>query len=267
MANEKPEDFIPRLLDPAANNVVLYQEEITSEELDIEKALRANLTKFSKDSSAPVKMESVWGLTLHHKDDLDYDPNEYLPHIYGRFRDRNALVKVRPELPSPAKGELPYTSSPNAVAKNAKDYLPTLSDFGFSKAEIEKPVDKRSCYPFVGSEEAGLKRMNEFIHEKASVAHYNDTRNNLLGSEYSSKLSPWLANGALSVRTVYHATKKFEKEQRANESTKVFIDELFWRDFNKFWFMKYKNKAFSAYGVYDRSYYNWTTDKEIVQRW
>lgn len=109
--------------------------------------------------------------------------------------------------------------------------------------------------------------MEEYISERKSVAHYNDTRNSLMGSEYSSKLSPWLANGCLSIREVYYATKKFEKEHRSNESTKVFIDELFWRDYNKYWYMKNKNKAFSSYGIYDREYYNWQTDLEIVERW
>jgi deoxyribodipyrimidine photo-lyase len=42
--------------------------------------------------------------------------------------------------------------------------------------------------------------MNEYIMSKKSVGHYAETRNNLIGSEYSSKLSPWLGNGSISVR-------------------------------------------------------------------
>ena len=61
--------------------------------------------------------------------------------------------------------------------------------------------------------------------------------------------------------------KSFEDKHKRNESTKVFIDELFWRDFNRFWCMKYSTKVFSSYGIYDRTYYNWATDKEIVKRW
>ena len=37
-------------------------------------------------------------------------------------------------------------------------------------------------------------------HGRALVARYKTTRNGLLGEAYSSKLSPWLANGALSPR-------------------------------------------------------------------
>ena len=145
--------------------------------------------------------------------------------------------------------------------------MPTLADFGFTEAEIATKADKRSCYEFHGGESAGLKRLKEYVDERGSVGHYNDTRNQLIGSEYSSKLSPWLANGSISCRKVYWAVKDWEKTNRANESTKVFIDELFWRDFNKYWFMRYAGKAFSSYGIYERTYYNWQTDKAIVERW
>jgi deoxyribodipyrimidine photo-lyase len=80
-------------------------------------------------------------------------------------------------------------------------------------------------------------------------------------------MSPWFACGALSVRYVYHEVKKFEKKYSANESTKVYIDEMFWRDFNEFWAMKFKNKIFTSYGIYDRTYYNWTPNDESLRRW
>lgn len=99
------------------------------------------------------------------------------------------------------------------------------------------------------------------------MSKYNDTRNNLLGSNYSSKLSPWLANGTVSIRKVYWETRKFEKEQTRNESTTTYIDELFWRDFQRYWCLYNGNKVFSEYGIYARDYYAWKTSKETVQRW
>ena len=74
-------------------------------------------------------MESVWGLTLHHIDDLDFNPNDYLPHIYGKFRERNVLVKVRPLLPTPKKGDLPF---PASFPKDKLGKIPTLKEFGFN---------------------------------------------------------------------------------------------------------------------------------------
>ena len=58
-----------------------------------------------KNNKDPVKanVKSVWGLTLHHLNDFEYDPNEYLPHVYSKFREINFNVKVRPLLPTPTK--------------------------------------------------------------------------------------------------------------------------------------------------------------------
>jgi len=47
----------------------------------------------------------------------------------------------------------------------------------------------------------------------------------------------------------------------------VLIDQFLWRDFFRFWCMQNGNKVFSSYGIYDRSYKDWQTDMEIVQRW
>lgn len=87
-------------------------------------------------------------------------------------------------------------------------------DLGFSPEEVEKTAkqDKRICYKFKGGEEAGLARVQEYIHGKRAVSKYNSTRNDLIGANYSSKLSPWLANGSISCRKVYWEVKKFEKE-------------------------------------------------------
>ena len=135
--------------------------------------------------------------------------------------------------------------------------MPNLEDFGFSKEQITKKWDSRACYKFIGGEETGLKRLDEYVDKHRAVAHYDDTRNQLIGANYSSKLSPWLQNGAISCRRIYWKVKEFEKNHKANESTKVYIDELFWRDFQRYWCMHNGNKMFSEYGIYDRTYYAW----------
>jgi deoxyribodipyrimidine photo-lyase len=205
----------------------------------------------SEEDSLNVRAESVWGSTLHHLDDLPYNPKEYLPHIYGKFREKQAGVKVRPLVDAPKKGELVLPKVTCKVISEATVFLPSLENFGFSKSEASK-ADDRACYDFKGGEDSALKRLQEYIHSNKSVALYDKTRNQLIGSEYSSKLSPWLANGSISCREIYHETRKFEKENSAGEGTKIFIDELFWRDFNRYWCMKYADKVFSEYGIYDR---------------
>lgn len=142
-----------------------------------------------------------------------------------------------------------------------------VKDLGYDKAEVEAPKDKRECYDFRGGEDAGMKRVKEYIWESKAVGNYAATRNQLIGSNYSSKLSPWLATGNISPRYVYFETKAFEEKHRRNDSTKVYVDELFWRDYNRYWCLKYGNKVFSSYGIYDRTYYDWKTSPDFVKRW
>lgn len=80
-----------------------------------------------------------------------------------------------------------------------------MEEFGFSNKEIEqfKEFDERASLEFIGGEDEGMKRLTDYIEKQGSIDHYFDTRNDLFGSEYSSKISPWLANGCLSVRQAY----------------------------------------------------------------
>lgn len=203
-----------------------------------------------------MSVESLWGSTVHHLNDLPYDPKEgWMPHVYGKYREKNAGVKVRDMVDTPQNGELPFVGkTADKVIKSATSFVPTLKDFGF---EEEHKADKRACYDFKGGEDAGLARVTEYIHSRKSVGKYFETRNQLIGSEYSSKFSPWLANGCISPRDIYFQTKAYEKQYESNQSTTVFIDELLWRDFYRIYCMKNGNKIFSEYGIYDRKYYNW----------
>ena len=75
---------------------------------------------------------SLWGSTLHHIDDMPYKPLEYFPHIYGNFRKKGAEVEVRPLLPTPKKGELPFWRELSKQFLSSSKYEPELKDFGFT---------------------------------------------------------------------------------------------------------------------------------------
>jgi deoxyribodipyrimidine photo-lyase len=60
---------------------------------------------------------------------------------------------------------------------------------------------------------------------------YKDTRNGLLGSDFSSRLSPWLAWGCISPRRVAHELAAYEAAHGANDGTYWLWFELLWRDF------------------------------------
>jgi len=102
LTNEEPESYLAKLVSTDAHNVVVYQQEICHEELKVEEGLvKAMKNLAAKEKDLSVKIESVWGSTLYHIDDLPYQPKEYLPHIYGKFREKTASVRVRPLLETP----------------------------------------------------------------------------------------------------------------------------------------------------------------------
>ena len=62
----------------------------------------------NSDKDLSLSLKSIWGSTCYHLDDLDYDPKEYLPHIYGKFREKNQNVRVRNLLPTSGKKDMPF---------------------------------------------------------------------------------------------------------------------------------------------------------------
>jgi len=53
------------------------------------------------------------------------------------------------------------------------------------------PLDPRSAFPFGGGESTALERLRHFTWETDAVATYKETRNGMIGAEYSTKFSPW----------------------------------------------------------------------------
>lgn len=111
-----------------------------------------------------------------------------------------------------------------------------------------------------GGEKEGLARLDHFLQN--ALGHYSDTRNNLIGADYSSKLSPWISNGSLGIRFIYQQV--FPSK---NKQVLKFIDEIFWRDYQRFFCMKAGNAMFSSYGIHDRTYMDWKNDEETIRRW
>ena len=69
---------------------------------------------------------------------MPYNPKEYLPHIYGKFREKNAAVPVRQLVDSPKLNEMPFVQIPQNIINDGIKFMPNLKDFGFSDEEINK---------------------------------------------------------------------------------------------------------------------------------
>jgi len=228
----KPEDEITAIVKDLNIDAVYWHEEVTSEETEVEQRVETALNQLK------VTSEVYWGATLYHPDDLPFEIKK-LPEVFTQFR--KAVEKdsqVFPTFAAPEK--LP--SLPTAIDLGE---LPTLSDLGLEPT----PIDDRGVLPFKGGESEAFKRLQHYFWDTDRLQIYKETRNGMLGADYSSKFSPWLANGSLSPRKVYEEVQRYESKKKKNNSTYWMIFELIWRDYFRFICAKYGKKVFRKGGI------------------
>jgi len=92
------------------------------------------------------------------------------------------------------------------------------------------------------------------------------TRNGLLGADYSTKFSSWLAFGCVSPRRIYFEIKKYERERVKNDSTYWVIFELIWRDYFRFVCAKYGTLVFYPGGIMQKRV-KWDKDEAKFKKW
>ncbi len=240
-----PESIIPELVARYNIDQVYFQKEVASEEISVEQAVQNAL-------SIPTK--SFWGSTLFHPDDLPFSTDN-IPSVFTPFRkklEKYSTVGALIELPD----------KPKFVSNIEETHVPELIDLGLT----EKSIDNRSVLQFKGGEQEALSRLRNYLWETDNLATYKATRNGLLGADYSSKFSPWLANGTISARKIYHEIKAYEDQRTKNESTYWLIFELIWRDYFRFSALRYGNRIFKAGGIQGK-HREWSTDRKLFNKW
>eukprot|EP00242_Pyramimonas_sp_CCMP2087_P004138 CAMPEP_0198217980 /NCGR_PEP_ID=MMETSP1445-20131203/66748_1 /TAXON_ID=36898 /ORGANISM="Pyramimonas sp., Strain CCMP2087" /LENGTH=389 /DNA_ID=CAMNT_0043894845 /DNA_START=40 /DNA_END=1205 /DNA_ORIENTATION=+ len=207
----------------------------------------------------------VTGSTLYHREDLPYrSPTlEDLANVFTPFRSKvESKCTVRRTVPTPKKGELPLPAGLDF------DFTPTLASLGLSAEDIaalDKP-HPHSVLDFKGGESVALARLKYYLWDTDLVATYFDSRNGMLGGDYSTKLSSWLAHGCISPRTIYWELKKYEKERKENKSTYWVVFELLWRDFYRFFCEKVGTDVFKLEGP-EHMKQPWVNNPEMLQLW
>lgn len=243
----KAEEIIPALVKKYEVDSVHLHEEITDEEINIEDKL---------DEILGEKLSYFWGSTLYHMDDIPFSQKSF-PDVFTKFRSKSEKVsEVREEY------EIPNNIKFLDLQEEDINPLPELKDLGLEVFE----ADSNTAFPFKGGEEAALNHLKKYVWEDELLKTYKDTRNGLVGKEYSSKLSPWLANGSISPRRIYWEVNKYEKEKVKNDSTYWLIFELIWRDYFRFSAWKYGNQIFQEGGIQEKNR-KWEIDLNKFEKW
>ncbi|MEF8808361.1 DASH family cryptochrome [Natronomonas sp.] len=247
----RAEAVVPNIAAAVDADAVFAQTKPATEELAAEAAVREELTEQGID------FETRWTHTLYHPDDLPTPP-EAIDDTFTPWRKTvEAETEVRDPIPVPAS-----VRTPDDLDAVDAGEVSTLSALGVE----EPPTDDRSVLDFEGGESAGMERVDAYVWEGDHLREYKETRNGLLGADYSSKFSPWLAAGCLSPRWIHREVERYEDERVANEDTYWLVFELVWRDFFQFQFAKHGADFFGSTGIRDVSA-DWDHDRSAFERW
>jgi deoxyribodipyrimidine photo-lyase len=135
-----------------------------------------------------------------------------------------------------------------------------------TKIEQSLTIKPLVSQPFSSPDNPGLERLKHYLWKTHAIQKYKETRNGLIDFDDSSKLSPWLNVGSISARTVYYELKSYEAQICKNESTYWLLFELLWRDYFKFFSLKYSQKIFLKSGINPGTSLN-QNDLSIFQSW
>ena len=195
----KPEKVLAEIADAASATSlnVVCQEEVCSEELAVDKAVRSELAKKMK-KGGKFNYETVWGSTMYDPDSLPFDGEVFgIPDTFTPFRNKvEKACNIGQPLDIPKDEHLTLPKDIKSVVKQPKcslSFMPTLADLGYKAEDIEsvESVDSRSAMPakYKGGETFALARVKDYIWDKDLLKIYFDTRNGMIGSDYSTKVS------------------------------------------------------------------------------
>ncbi|KAI9163464.1 putative cryptochrome DASH [Paramyrothecium foliicola] len=265
---------------------VWMTEEKSSEEIDEQTALAA--------VCAEHKVEfKLWQDEKYFIDDRDtgLKTPQDLPDIFTSYRKMQEPLRSRPRqtLPRPDKSSLPSLLGSSSIAPQDEPFImgETFEDL---ESRLLKPLqnllanpppfpkDAVSAHPFKGGETEGIERV-QYLVKSGHMSSYKETRNGLVGPDFSTKLSAYLALGCVTARQIHHELIKFEDGRDKlyaetdgfghgeNDGTKAIRFELLWRDYMRLCTMKFgpalfRRSGFRRDGNYESKWK--TADKETA---
>ncbi|KAI9655517.1 MAG: hypothetical protein M1821_005310 [Bathelium mastoideum] len=222
--------------------------------------------------------------------DLPFKNPEDLSDVFTSFRKTVEPLRDAPRkcLARPTQGTLPplptsipRQSDPFAIPDTLDSLVDALQkplvDIGFGLShppEWPQNTGVQSAVPFSGGESHGQHRVRHLLRSGA-MTKYKDTRNGLLGTDFSTKLSAWLALGSITARWVHWQMHDFEEGKTPdplpfknmqfdsvpndvskapgfgkgqNKGTEGVRFELLWRDYMRLCARKFGAKLFSIRG-------------------
>ncbi|KAI9892420.1 MAG: hypothetical protein M1814_001377 [Vezdaea aestivalis] len=267
---------------------------MTSEDTTEEKREEREVRKVIEDHGKTFKL---WQDEKYFIDDRDlpFPKPRDLPDVFTTYRKSVEPLRSAPRqaLPEP-KALLPLPSSipPHPKPFTIPTSLPSLIT-ALQKPLKAAPLISRppsfpsttsSAHPFTGGSTAAQARLHHLLLS-GSMTSYKDTRNGLLGTDFSTKLSAYLALGSLTARQIHHALMDFEDGKASaletapgyglgeSKGSAAVRFELLWRDYMHLCARKFGHHLFRQAGFRHDNSYPWKSISpgseaaSILQRW
>ncbi|KAJ0979792.1 hypothetical protein J5N97_015266 [Dioscorea zingiberensis] len=240
----RPETVLPELARAVGADAVYAHREVSRDEVRAEEKVE----KAMQDEGVEVKY--FWGSTLYHHDDLPFELDQ-MPLNFGGFKERVHGLSVRKTIEAldqikglPARGDV----EPGEI--------PSLTELGLNPPPVVAQDGKPVNATLVGGETEALQKLKKFAAEcraQPKKGGADTTQDSVYGANFSCKISPWLAMGCLSPRSMFDELKKsasrtismasMPKNGTDTDDTGMnwLMFELLWRDFFRFITKKYSS--------------------------
>ncbi|KAF7889952.1 uncharacterized protein EAF02_002367 [Botrytis sinoallii] len=206
--------------------------------------------------------------------DIPFEDPKDLPDVYTTYRKSVEPLREapRPTLPKPEKNSLPPFPTdvppqhapftiPTSYEEIESALLKPINAQPLIKNPPSYPENSLSVHPFTGGESHALERLDHLI-TSGSINAYKSSRNGLMGTDFSTKLSAYLALGSITSRQIHSSMSLFENGSDSdnrykdlegygkgeNEGTYGVRFELLWRDYMRLCTRKFGPKLFQLGG-------------------
>lgn len=188
-------------------------------------------------SEAGIRVEEQADLVLHEPEDIKTTEGHFY-RVYTPYK----RVWLTLSKPQPRELDMRFPPAPVDVGS-----LPSAS----GGSSLESPITQ-------AGEKVAREQLAGFIQE--AIAGYDEGRN-LLGEKLTSRLSPHLRWGTISVRQCYAAASRIQAK-----GAEVWISELAWRDF--FYTILYHKPQVIRESFYERfDRIQWRNDSMYFAAW
>ena len=232
--NGSPAEVLPRLAASLNVNAIYCEQIEAPEELKQVALLR----------EAGLDVREFWQSSMLDPQYLPFGVQD-MPDMFTQFRRAVEGVGLRFANPLTTLKALPP--------------LPSIKDFGELVTEVVLAHGQIQL-DYSGGESHARAHLEQYL-ERRLPDTYKETRNQLIGLDYSSKFSPWLALGCISARVLAAELAAYEKRYGANDGTYWLWFELLWRDYFRFLHFKFGSRLYRARGLGDLVVAPFNSDK------